>query len=122
MFKMIARTALVSFVMIGAASLAAGANAQDERTPENQSVSLKNVDFNKASDVEALYVRLQYAAAAVCTSDGPRDPLMIDADDACKAKSVSEAVASINKPQLTAYDDAAAKREPNQYAMNTNSH
>ncbi len=118
MFKIISRTALVSFVIIGAASLAAGANAQDERVEQNQTVSTKDVDFNKPADVRTLYTRLQYAAAAVCTSDGPRDPLTMDADEACKTQSVSNAVSSINQPQLTAYDDASAKREPHQYAMN----
>ncbi len=123
MFKIISRTALVSFVIIGAASLAAGANAQDQRVEQTRAVSLKNVNFDKPSDVRELYVRLQYAAEAVCTTEGPRDPLTVNADEACKGQSLSEAVTSINQPQLTAYDDASARRQSRQYAMNnTNSH
>jgi len=93
------------------AALAAGAHAQ-QRTPDQMAVSVHNVDYNNPDKVAQVYGRLQAAAKSVCDSDGDQGPQTLNADKACEAESVRDAVAQIDQPQLTrlararSHDDA----------------
>ncbi len=82
------------------AALAAGAHAQ-QRTADQTSVSVRNVDYNNPDKVAQVYGRLQAAAKSVCDSDADQGPLTSNADKACETESVRDAVAQIDQPQLT---------------------
>jgi len=86
--------------VIATAAIAAGAHAQ-QRTPDQMAVSVHNVDYDNPDKVARVYGRLQAAAKSVCDSDGDQSPLTQNADKACEAESVRDAVAQIDQPQLT---------------------
>ncbi len=102
------RSILIASVCATAA-FAAGAHAQ-QRTPEQTSVSMRNVDYNNPDKVAQVYGRLQAAAKSVCDSDGDQGPMTQNDDKACESQSMRDAVAQIDQPQLTRMADARSGR------------
>jgi len=102
MTRMRTYIALVSAAMLGVAGFAAAASA--ETVADQRPVYSRDIDFNKPSQVRALYSRLQAVAHEVCQSDDS-DPMTANADKACEAQAVTDAVRDINQPQLTRLDD-----------------
>jgi len=96
MFRSIFAASVIAATVFGAS----GALAQ-ERAYEERAVSTRNVDFDNPAQVSALYGRLQAAARSVCDSDVDNGPLTAEADKACEAASVHDAIAQVNRPQLT---------------------
>ena len=92
------RKILFASVIAAAAFGAAAAHAQDDH---HTSVSTRDVDFNRPSDVHGLYNRIRVAADEVCTSQGPVDLNTAKAEKACMDEAVNDAVSSVNQPQLT---------------------
>jgi UrcA family protein len=110
--------ALISVAMLGAAGFAAAASA--ETVSDQRPVYSRDIDFNKPSQVRALYGRLQQVAHDVCQSDA-QDPMSREADKACEAQAVSDAVRDINQPQLTRLDDEKNGRNASSLAWNDRS-
>jgi UrcA family protein len=95
----------VLLCLVAAAS--ATAYAEPEPTLDlNHStvISVKAVDFNRVDEVAALYRRITYAADRVC---GPHAMPGFHFDSPrytrCYDKAVDDAVATLDRPTLTAY-------------------
>lgn len=87
---------LLAFAALGAQTASA-----DERTPDQTTVSLKSAELSNGKAARFAYARLAAAARRVCDSDAS-DPLTIAADRACERQAVSDAIASLGAPQLSA--------------------
>ena len=96
----------ILFASVAVAAFAAAGAHAEQRTPDQQSVSVRNVDYSNPDKVAQVYGRLQAAAKSVCDSDADQGPLTQEADKACEAQSVRDAVDQINQPQLTHLADA----------------
>ncbi len=119
MSRMHIRIALVSVALLGAAGFAAAASA--ETVSDQRPVYSRDIDFNKPSQVRALYHRLQQVAHDVCQSD-VSDPMSREADKTCEAQAVSDAVRDINQPQLSRLDDESNGRTQSSLAWNDRAH
>lgn len=119
MSRMRTYIALVSVAILGTAGLAGAASA--ETVADQRPVYSRDIDFNKPSQVRALYSRLQAVAHDVCQSDG-NDPMTREGDKACEAQAVSDAVRDINQPQLTRLDDEKNSRTQSTLAWNDRGH
>ncbi len=119
MSHMRTRIALISVAMLGAAGFAAVASAED--VAEQRPVYSRDIDFSKPSQVRNLYHRLEVVAHDVCQSD-VSDPLTKEADKACEAQAVTDAVRDVNQPQLTRLDDEKNGRTESTMAWNDRSH
>jgi UrcA family protein len=91
--------------------LAAAASATAYAEPESildmedsTTISVKYINFNQPDEVAALYRRIAYAADRVC---GPHNVPGFHFDSPgytrCYDKAVNDAVASVDRPELTAY-------------------
>ena len=71
---------------------------------ESTAVSVKSVNFNRPNEVAGLYRRIAYAADRVC---GPHSVPGFHFDSPkftrCYDKAVDHAVATVDRPELTAY-------------------
>jgi UrcA family protein len=103
------RSILLASVVTVAAFGAAGAHAQ-QRTDDQLSVSVHNVDYNNPDKVSQMYGRLQAAAKSVCDSDGDQGPLAQQADKACESETLRDAVAQVGQPQLSQLAEARMGR------------
>ncbi|WP_443747932.1 UrcA family protein [Asticcacaulis solisilvae] len=121
MSRMRTRIALISVTMLAAAGFAAAASAED-RGADQRPVYSRDIDFSKPAQVRTLYSRLQQVAYEVCRSEGERDPQTLDADKACEAQAVTDAVRDINQPQLTQLDDQKNGRTNSALALNDRGH
>jgi UrcA family protein len=90
-----------------AAAAAATAYAEPEPNfgmQDSTTISVKKVNFNRPDEVAALYRRITYAADQVC---GPHTVPGFHFDSPkytrCYDKAVDAAVASLDRPELTAY-------------------
>ncbi len=120
MSRMRTRIVLLSAAMLGVAGFTTAASAQ-ERIADQRPVYSRDIDFNKPSQVRALYGRLQIVAHELCQSDD-NDPMTAEADRACEAQAVTDAVRDINQPQLTRLDDQKNGRTDSTLAWNERSH
>ncbi|GGZ35256.1 UrcA family protein [Asticcacaulis endophyticus] len=71
-----------------------------DREPVERRLSLRNVDFTDARDVDRLYRHLRFVAYDVCNS-GPNASR--SADQRCAARALNGAVTDIDLPVLTRY-------------------
>jgi UrcA family protein len=97
--------AAVVALLIGVAGQALAAETIGaERLSVLKRVSVGAVDFRNPGQVEGLYATLQRAALQVCMSPDASftDQALRTADRACAQRAVGTAVASINRPMLTA--------------------
>ncbi len=104
MTKMILAATAALFVG-GFAGAAFAAPVQD--TPA-QAVSVAGVNFNDRTDVQKVYTRINRAARVACDSNSA-NPVIAQADQICAKRAVAEAVATLNRPVLTAmYENRGA--------------
>ncbi|MGZ3305573.1 MAG: UrcA family protein [Asticcacaulis sp.] len=96
----------VAAVLI-AGGLTANAVQAQERVADERNVAMQDIDFSNSTKVRELYSRIQAAAAAVCRSDF-NDPATANADHACEAESIRDAVAQVDQPQLSQLADRDA--------------
>ena len=100
---MIRNTAIATLLI--SASLVSAAHAADQDRTETQFiVPVGRTDFTKASDVKALYNRLQIFAQMACKSD-VSDPLTANADKQCEALAISDAIHQIDRVELSRLDN-----------------
>lgn len=101
-----------------AASVTAYAQADSVfEVRHSTSVRVGTVNFDRRDEVAALYERITYAADQVC---GPRTMTgfsYTSSDYArCYSKAVDEAVARVNRPELTAHYQEQLARNPHRMA------
>jgi UrcA family protein len=71
---------------------------------KSTAISIKNVNFNRPDKVAALYRRITYAADQVCSPHTmPGFHFDSQGYTRCYDKAVNDAVASVDRPELTAY-------------------
>jgi UrcA family protein len=94
-------TLLLSFTAV--AATAVYATPMDELR-HSTAVSLADVNFQRSSDVTAVYERITYAANQVC---GPRATTgsyyTAPGYIRCYTQAVDQAIAHVNRPELTAF-------------------
>lgn len=97
------RSILITAAIVSAFA-AVGAQAGPTQTYSDEAVhvSVRSTDFSNPTAVHFAYARLKAAASRVCDSEGPIDIETAKADEACRANALSEAVAEVNQPALTA--------------------
>jgi UrcA family protein len=103
-----------------AAAAAATAYAEPEPNfgmQDSTVVSLKKINFNRPGEVAALYRHITYAADRVC---GPHAVPGFHFDSPryirCYDKAVDTAVASLDRPELTAYHQQRLVRSSDRLA------
>jgi UrcA family protein len=96
--------AVAAFLVSVAGQAAAADTIGAERLAVLKRVPVAAIDFRSAGQVEGLYATLQRAALQVCVSPdvGFADSALRAADRACAQRALGTAVASINRPMLTA--------------------
>jgi UrcA family protein len=80
------------------ATLFAGSAMAETKTT---AVPTGNVNFNSRADVNALFTKVELAAQSVCRTDS-KNRYVAQPDRACVDRAVAQAVASANRPMLTA--------------------
>ncbi len=112
---------------IAAVAMATAVHATPSRSDEmrhSAAVYFSDLSFNRPADVAALYERINFAADQVC---GPRATTGSYSTSPgylrCHAKAIEEAVARVNRPELTAFhaqhlaQDGKASRLAGQKSM-----
>lgn len=92
---------LLTAGLLSLAALAAQPASATERTAAESTVTLKGVDYGKSDQAKFAYAKLLAAAKRVCDSDGASDPLTANEDRACEQQAMSDALATVNAPQLS---------------------
>ncbi len=99
---------VASFFALGGAALAQPATAA-EATPASTvsyPVGYSDLDVSTTQGAKTLYLRIRYAAETVCESAatwGKKE------GEACVNKAVNDAVARLNAPKLTQYNQLRSK-------------
>lgn len=91
----------MSKILLAAATVAtlfAGSAMAETKTT---AVPTGNVNFNSRGDVNALFTQVELAAQSVCRYDS-KNRYVAQPDRACVDRAVAQAVASANRPTLTA--------------------
>jgi UrcA family protein len=91
-----------SLCMLSWAACSSQARAGGDTVVDIWRVSYADLNLNTEAGAEALYRRLRRAADQVCMSSGSLDAGMKAAWRACYDKAMNSAVASVNKPMVTA--------------------
>ena len=94
-------TAFLAVLALLGAARAALADGYEEGVAR-QRVTYADLNLDRATDAEALYVRLQHAAARVCYADLSSYTQINFARRSCVRHAVADAVARIDHPNLTA--------------------
>ncbi len=68
-----------------------------------RAVHFADLDLTRSAGVAALYMRIQLAAREVCKPLLPRDLGSEQRARDCAVRAVTQAVATVNAPQLTSY-------------------
>jgi UrcA family protein len=88
----------------------AGEPATNPATSSGVKVSFDDLDFNNSAAVADLYRRIQGSARLVCTdSASPWDANRQKNFERCYSATVEQAVAQVNRPQLTALHSGEGK-------------
>jgi UrcA family protein len=95
----------VTNLLVVAAALAVGmlagvTHAAEAEVPA-QTVRFQDLNLNTEAGVQVLYKRIKGAAKQVCGDVDVRDLAVARAHDACVAKAVGDAVATVNNQMLT---------------------
>ncbi len=90
--------ALLAASVLATAAFGVTAHAQDGNST---SVSTRDIDFNKPSDVKRLYSRIHSAADEVCQPGGANNVATARAAEACSTEAIRHAVHDVNQSQLT---------------------
>jgi UrcA family protein len=91
----------MSKILLAAAAVATLLAGQALAETKTAAVPTGNVNFNSRADVNALYTRVELAAQSVCSYDS-KNKYVAQPDRACVDQAVAKAVASANRPTLTA--------------------
>jgi UrcA family protein len=113
----------VSFLSLGGTALAQSAAAA-EATPASATtvsypVGYSDLDVSTTKGAKTLYLRIRYAAEALCESAatwGKKE------GEACVNKAVNDAVARINAPLLTKYSQLRSKGDKSGLVQLANAH
>lgn len=89
-------------LVIAAASLFASVASATGDGGVSTVVRYRDLDPAQSADAQRLYARLKYAAQKVCNGYDSRDLRMQRLQDACYDEALSNAVAKVNEPALTA--------------------
>jgi UrcA family protein len=89
-------------LVIAAASLFAGVASATDSTEVSTVVKYHDLDPSRTGDAQRLYARLKYAAQRVCSTYDSRDLDLQRREEICYDKALSDAVAKVNEPALTA--------------------
>ncbi len=79
----------------------AGAQHKSYAVTEAVHVNAQGLDLRRPADAQLLYVRLENAAWRVCMRSDRVDVVPVDNPVRCRAKSLADAVRSVNAPRLT---------------------
>jgi UrcA family protein len=91
-----------SLFMLSWAACSSQVQAADDTVVDIWRVSYADLNLNTEAGAEVLYRRLRSAADQVCMSSGSLDAGIRAAWRACYDKAMNSAVASVNKPMVTA--------------------
>ena len=89
-------------LVIAAASLFAGVASAADDSAVSAVVKYRDLDPSLAADAQRLYSRLKDAAQRVCNIYDSRGLDLQRREEICYDKALSDAVAKVNEPQLTA--------------------
>ncbi len=92
------------------ASVLAAATFATEAQARDVAVSTRGVDFGDAQSVDAFHRTLARAAEDACTTPGRRDLTLRRVEDQCRAEALADAVAELDRPVLTALNEALDAR------------
>ena len=96
------RVIYTAFSTVALSMLGAGAYASDVGNAPAQVVSYSTKSLSQRDGAKALYVRLQRAAAQVCTTSGRTDLERMRQQRECYEQSLADAVAAVDKSSVTA--------------------
>jgi UrcA family protein len=85
-------------------------------------VRFSDLDLSRIEGASTLYARLRHAARAVCDPLESRDMGLAKKYKACVDKALADAVATVNRPLLTQYDQSYATRETRRPAQFAKAH
>jgi UrcA family protein len=88
----------ILFAAAAFATLVAGSAMAETKTA---TVRTNNVNFSSRADVNALFTQVEQAAQSVCSYNS-KNRYVAQPDRACVDRAVAQAVASANRPTLTA--------------------
>lgn len=91
----------MSKILLAAAAVATLAASSAMAETKSAAVSTRGVDFTNRAEVTSLYTRVEAAAQSVCSYNS-KNKYVAQPDRACMDRAVSQAVASANRPMLTA--------------------
>jgi UrcA family protein len=91
-----------SLLMLSWAACSPQARAADETVVGAKKVSYGDLNLNTGAGARVLYRRLRQAAGEVCTSFESMDAVLRATWTACYQNALNSAVASVNKPAVTA--------------------
>jgi UrcA family protein len=95
---------LTSLLGLGAAAVAGSAPAAEAPTV---TVSYKDLNMSRPTDVHTLYQRLERAAASVCSAQLTEELARRQAYTRCYESALESAVLEVRSPELLALDKAA---------------
>lgn len=78
------------------AAVASTAGANNNSEPRSVTVSLRDLDMSRPSDVRTLKRRLHRAAEVVCGDDFPHDPRLLQSFTRCVDQATEEALAEVD--------------------------
>jgi UrcA family protein len=91
----------MSKILLAAAAVATLFAGSAMAETKSVAVPTGNVNFNSRTEVNALFTRVELAAQSVCRTDS-KNRYVAAPDRACVDQAVAKAVASANRPTLTA--------------------
>lgn len=116
MYKTLIAAAFTAAVAIAAPAVHAG-EAPANRTADQTTVSLRDVDFNNPAQAQSAYNRLIAAAHNVC--DSQTGDIMVQAEDrACEHQAIKDALNDLQQPALYRIADRADNKSQPQLAFN----
>lgn len=97
--------------LVALSVFAVGAQAGDKDTggAVHKTVSYADLNLDRSSDAARLYERLDNAAEAVCWQYDGRDLVSRRMQRECESEALSNAVAELNNPAITALHSADAR-------------
>jgi UrcA family protein len=103
---------LTSLLGFGAAMAAADADAAPAADAPSVTVSYRDLDLTRSTDVQKLYRRLQHAAASVCSGEPAGEQFARHlAWQHCYNDALDSAVLQVRSPELLAFSHAQSTRE-----------
>ena len=103
---------LTSLLGFGAAMAASDAEATEATEAQSVTVSYKDLDLSRSTDVQKLYKRLEHAAASVCLAEPAAEQFVRHlAWQHCYNDALDSAVLQVRSPELLALYRSQPSRE-----------